>query len=142
MFNKNAFRHAAGGFTLIELMIVVAIIALLAGLALPSYRASIVKSRRVDAQKELVTYVQALERFNSTNGRYTTTAGGNTCGATAPQNSSQYTYAAYTDNTAATAGCADNTFYVVATPVAGSSQSSDGNQTLDSTGAKTGQWPN
>jgi type IV pilus assembly protein PilE len=42
------------GFTLIELLVVVAIIAVLAGVAYPSYQSHMIKSRRADAQTELI----------------------------------------------------------------------------------------
>ena len=60
-------RH--GGFTLIELMIVIAIIGILAGIAYPQYSQYVQKSRRADGQLALLEEVQALERCKST--RYT-----------------------------------------------------------------------
>lgn len=57
-------------FTLLELLIAIAIIGLLAGIAYPSYQESILKSRRVDAQSALLALAQALERWNTTEGSY------------------------------------------------------------------------
>lgn len=133
-------RLTEAGFTLIELMITVAIIGILAGIALPSYLSSVVKARRADVQREMVSYAQALERYYTTNGRYVTVAAGNVCGANAPANSSFYTFSVTTDAAGATAGCADNTFVIRATPVNTSSQKDDGNLTLDNAGTKTGKW--
>ena len=50
------------GFTLIELMIVVAVIAIIAAIAFPSYQNQIQKTRRADAQSALLQAAQALER--------------------------------------------------------------------------------
>lgn len=56
------------GFTLIELMIVVAVIAILAAIAIPSYQNQVQKTRRADAQTGLLQVAQQLERcFTRTN---------------------------------------------------------------------------
>lgn len=63
-------RHSAGGFTLIELMIVVAVVAILAAFALPSYQEHIRKSRRAQAKADIVEYMQLAERFHTVNNTY------------------------------------------------------------------------
>jgi len=64
-------RHAqARGFTLIELMIVVAIVAIIAAVALPSYFGSIRKSRRADAITALNQIAQAQERWRANQTQY------------------------------------------------------------------------
>jgi type IV pilus assembly protein PilE len=50
-------------FTLIELMVTVAIIGILASIAYPSYRDSVMKSRRADAQGALLAYANSMERY-------------------------------------------------------------------------------
>lgn len=60
-----------GGFTLLELMIVVAILAILASIAYASYRDQVVKSRRAAATTCLQERAQFMERYYTTNLSYT-----------------------------------------------------------------------
>lgn len=80
------------GFTLIELMIVVAIIAILAAIAYPSYQEQVRRTNRTEGERELMETAQRLERcyteynsyndancnvalpFDTENGRYTISA--------------------------------------------------------------------
>ena len=59
------------GFTLIELMIVVAIIAILAAIAYPSYTSYRVKTNRVDVQTQMMNIAQRLQSYKSVNHSYT-----------------------------------------------------------------------
>jgi type IV pilus assembly protein PilE len=58
------------GFTLIELMITVAIVGILASIAYPSYQDSVMKSRRVDATGALLGFANAMERHFTENNSY------------------------------------------------------------------------
>lgn len=58
------------GFTLIELMIVIAIIGILATVAYPNYQESVAKSRRADAKGALTSFAVAMERYYSETGKY------------------------------------------------------------------------
>ena len=63
-------RAPARGFTLIELMITVAIVALLAAIAIPSYQDSIWKGKRGEAKTALLKALQAEERYYTQNNAY------------------------------------------------------------------------
>ncbi|WP_260295698.1 type IV pilin protein [Sedimenticola hydrogenitrophicus] len=70
------------GFTLIELMIVVAVIGILAAIAYPSYEEQVRKSRRADATGALLGLAGALERRYTSTGSYAGAgAGGGNTGA-------------------------------------------------------------
>lgn len=60
---KRKFPQA--GFTLLELMVVVAIIAILAAVAFPAYTDYVVRGNRVDAQGRLMQLATMLERYKS-----------------------------------------------------------------------------
>lgn len=64
------------GFTLIEVMITVAIVAILAAVALPSYREQVAKSRRAEARGQLLETAQFMQRFYSQNDRFDQTRAG------------------------------------------------------------------
>ncbi|HET6545216.1 MAG TPA: type IV pilin protein [Rhodanobacteraceae bacterium] len=118
------------GFTLIELMIVVAIVAILALIAYPSYQEYIRKTHRAQAKADLMELVQQLER------RYTTdrTYAGFDLPAESPRDADAG--AGFYALTPATITSA-NTYTLTATPE--NSQTSDrcGTLTIDNFGVKT-----
>ncbi len=65
-------RRLSRGFTLVELMIVVAIIAVLAAVAYPAYQDQVRKSRRAQAKADLVELSQMAERWRTVNNTYAT----------------------------------------------------------------------
>lgn len=79
------------GFTLLELMITVAIVAILAAIALPNYNNYVARGQAVVGTSALAEYRVRMEQFYQDNRRYDG-AGLNGCGAAAP-NSKYFTFA-------------------------------------------------
>lgn len=67
----TGFAHASKGFTLVELMIVVVIVAILASIGVPSYQSYVVRNNRVDMQTHLLQLASNIERFKSQQLSYT-----------------------------------------------------------------------
>jgi len=92
------------GFTLIELMITVAIIGILAGIAYPSYTQYMIQARRTDAQSDMLKIQLGMEKWRANNNSYTTSL----ANAGFTDNNAYYSYSitgttasAYTINAAA-----------------------------------------
>lgn len=68
-------RNMSKGFTLIELMIVVAIVGILAAIAYPSYTEYVKKTHRSEIAGLLSEQAQILERYYSRNGTYANATG-------------------------------------------------------------------
>lgn len=71
MSTRPRNQEENNGFTLLELMIVVVVIAILAVIAYPNYSNFILKSRRLDAQSELMDLAHRQERHYAANATYT-----------------------------------------------------------------------
>jgi type IV pilus assembly protein PilE len=67
-------RKRARGFTLTELMVVIAVLALITTIAVPSYRGYMRRANRADATAALLQLRQAQEKFFLQNGQYATGA--------------------------------------------------------------------
>lgn len=122
------------GMTLIEVMIVVVIIGLLASIAYPAYQDQMTKTRRTDGHAELMTIMNAQERFYTNFGTYTVSLV-----AAAPTGlglvDSTSADGHYTVTAAACGG--GITQCVTLTATASGVQASDGNLTFNSQGVKT-----
>jgi len=130
------------GFTLIELMIVVAIIGIIAAIAYPSYLEQVTSTRRGDAQGALASFANAMERYYTQNNTYIGADGGssaitNTLTAPAggvfvsqsPADGTPFYNLRIYNLTA-------NSFELRAVPIAGSAQAGDGFVQLTSTGQR------
>jgi type IV pilus assembly protein PilE len=65
-------RYTQRGVTLIELMTVVVIVAILASIAVPSYRNYLLRAQRTDATTALLRIQSGMEKYLVQNGKYTT----------------------------------------------------------------------
>lgn len=127
------------GFTLIELMITVAIVGLLATIAYPSYLENIRKARRADAQAALIGMAAAMERFMvNSNGSYANAAGS---GATLPAAATFYPAQVPIDGGAATyslriTALTGNSYTLSAIPTGAQTGDRCGTLTLTADGAQ------
>lgn len=64
-------RHGAAGFTLMEVIITMVIIAILAAIAIPNYTAYIARGHRSEARSTLLQGAQWMERWRTQSGTYT-----------------------------------------------------------------------
>ncbi|MFZ1324990.1 MAG: type IV pilin protein [Candidatus Contendobacter sp.] len=129
------------GFTLIELMIVVAVVGILGAIAYPAYQDSVRKSRRADAKGVLLEAAQWMERFYTENSRYDQLRGG----GAVPFAASGLTKAPKTGGpaggyyTITLSAVGQDTYTLTAAPLATGGQNSDtcGTMTLNNAGVKT-----
>lgn len=122
------------GFTLIELMIVVAIVGILAAVAYPSYQSHVEKTRRAQAQADLMELSQFMERHYSTSFSYQKSGGGDPTlpFTTSPKNNNQDT--AY--NISFDGNVTDKTFKLEAQPTSMQSGDRCGTLTINQQGIK------
>jgi type IV pilus assembly protein PilE len=69
--SRPIFSHVSGGFSLIELMITLALMGILASIALPEYQSHILKSKREIALADLLEIQLQEERYYSQHRSYT-----------------------------------------------------------------------
>jgi type IV pilus assembly protein PilE len=126
----QTLRHAPG-FTQIELLIAMAVVAVLAAIAIPFFNDAVRKSRRSEAIAALSGVQQAQERWRTNNSKYandsqltTTLPGG--LGLSATTAGGYYGIAIDSPLAAAPAATDSTDYTVTATAMAGRSQAQDG----------------
>jgi type IV pilus assembly protein PilE len=131
MIKRNNKYIASFGFTLIELMIALAIIAILTAIAYPSYEDSVRQARRADAQADIVQYSAFAERIFTEVNNYRRT---NAQTLVDVPNTNFY---AYTVNFTPAAPNPATQFTITATPLGGQIGDGCGRMTLDQAGTRT-----
>lgn len=126
---QRFLRPRQTGFSLIELMITVAVVALLAGVAYPSYTNHVIRTKRSAAQAQMLDIANRQQQFLLANRAYASTTDLANSGFTLPKDvSSNYGYSITVGATTVPS------FTVTFTPTG--AQAVDGVLTLNSEGAK------
>ena len=132
---QHSQARTSGGFTLIEVMITVAIVAILASIALPSYRQYVIRAKRSAAQAQMMDIANRQQQFLIANRSYADTTALTASGYSLPAEvAGNYSYAVTLQESG------PPTFTITFTAIG--SQESDGNLGLTSEGVKTpaGKW--
>lgn len=125
---------AGGGFTLIELMVSLVVVAILAAIAYPAYQDHMRKGRRAAAQAFLVDAASRQQQYLLDARTYAVGDGAIAAlNLTVPADVGSY----YTLAVEPGAPTTPPSFRLVATPVAGSAQAPDGAITIDHEGSRT-----
>ena len=142
-------RNAQRGFTLMELMITVAVVGILAAIAYPSFTEQIARSRRAEAQTVLLAGQQWMERFYSENYSYRQTSDPTNPVAVTDPSQFPSRFSTSPPTTASTAGSAlyaitvsaptRDSYTITATRKPGTSMAADrcGNMTVDHLGRRS-----
>jgi type IV pilus assembly protein PilE len=105
------------GFTLIELLIVMVVIAILAAIAVSSYKEQIRKSRRTEAYNYVAQMQLSLERWRAENASYANSSPASANYPSAPTTSTYYTIVL--------SGAAASAYTITATPKSNTAQYGD-----------------
>ena len=131
-------QQGSAGFTLLELMITVAVIGILAAIAYPSYQNYIIRAQRSAAQQLMLNIASREEQFLLDSRQYTGTLSGGIF-TTAPEGwtctAATCGNARYNVSVAANNAATPPTFVITATAIG--LQVSDGDLTLNNSGQKT-----
>lgn len=121
------------GFTLLELMIVVVVIAILAAIAIPTYGRYVIRAHRPDGQELLLRIANAQERYYATGNQYGSLA---TIGYADPAISEKGYYSVTVAVAADPAGNSSQAFTATAAPVGDQVKDDCKNLTITNTGVK------
>jgi type IV pilus assembly protein PilE len=131
---KTPVRKHAQGFTLVEILIALAIVGILAAIALPAYQDSQLRAGRADGKNALMQVASDQERFYSNSFTYSTKA---TPLATVPANTLVSRDGNYQITVAACSGSTiSNCFIATGTPLGTQTDDDCGNLTINSLGVR------
>ncbi len=123
------------GFSLIELLVAVAIVGILAMVAFPQFGSQMVKGRRAAAQTFILEVSSTQQQFLLDNRAYAASLGA--LGLTVPTDVATYYTVTLTN---VNNNSSPPTYTVQAVPKAGTSQADDGTLTVNHLGQRTGTW--